>query len=192
MVAILAREAGCVAFGTARQPQLSPVQTGPTTAFLQPFYELIHQGGLEARYERGGWEVQAEAIVRGGQGATFGATTGGLGYTFREVRGSIVDFGMLAEYSYEGRDNNTFIVFQNDLFVGFRIFLNEPGQTEILTGFYVDATDGSFYIVGEASRDIDEHWEVSLGTRAYIPQRLNVLELFQYDSRIHASVRLHY
>lgn len=179
-------------FGTTRQPQLIIVDATPLAETFQPFYELIHQGGLEARYVNGGWRVQAESIVRGGQGPTFAAVTGGFGYTFYETRGSIVDFGMLAEYNYDGRNNTTFIVFENDLFLGFRIDLDEPGHTKIVTGAYVDVRDGSFYIVGDASRFFGGRWEVTVGTRVYLPQRLNILEAFREDSRIHAAVKLHY
>ena len=181
-------------FGTAREPQLLPV-LDPATMFpvaLQPLYELIHQGGLDFQYTVEGWLLKVESIVRGGQGSTFGAVTGGFEYTFYQVRGSMVDIGLILEYNYDGRDNNTFIVFDNDFFTGMRLSLSEVGSTEFLVGSFIDAKDGSVFIAAEASRRFGDNWKILLEGRGYIPQKDNIIRFFQKDAQIQVDIEFHY
>jgi hypothetical protein len=180
-------------FGTAREPQLFPDPQGsmfPTA--LRPVYELIHQGGLDFQYTVEGWLLKVESIVRGGQGPTFGAVTGGFEYTFYQVSGSMVDIGLILEYNYDGRDNNTFIIFDNDFFAGMRLSLSEVGSTEFLVGSFIDAKDGSVFIAAEASRRFGDNWKILLEGRGYIPQKDNILRFFQNDAQIQIDIEYHY
>jgi hypothetical protein len=179
-------------FGTARDPQLLPTTNAAGNPVLQPLYELIHQGGLDVQYTIEGWLLKVESIVRGGQGPTFGAVTGGFEYTFYQVSGSIVDIGLILEYNYDGRDNNTFIVFDNDFFTGMRLSLSDVGSTEFLVGSFIDAKDGSVFIAGEASRRFGDHWKILLEGRGYIPQRGNVIQFFRNDAQIQVDIEFHY
>jgi hypothetical protein len=179
-------------FGTARDPQLFLATNGAGVSVLQPLYELIHQGGLDLQYTIEGWLLKVESIVRGGQGPTFGAVTGGFEYTFYQVSGSIVDIGVILEYNYDGRDNNSFIVFDNDFFTGMRLSLSDVGSTEFLAGAFVDAKDGSVFIAAEASRRFGDHWKILLEGRGYIPQKDNVIRFFQNDAQIQVDIEFHY
>jgi hypothetical protein len=180
-------------FGTAREPQLFAVTDAGGNPFaLQPFYALIHQGGLDVQYTVESWLFKVESIVRGGQGPTFGAVTGGFEYTFYQVSGSIVDVGLILEYSYDGRDNNTFILFDNDFFTGVRLSLSDVGSTEFLVGSFIDAKDGSVFIAAEASRRFGDSWKILLEGRGYIPQASNVLRAFQNDAQIQVDIEYHY
>jgi hypothetical protein len=180
-------------FGTAREPQLFEFPPPPAIPVaLRPVYELIHQGGLDAQYTVEGWLLKVETIVRGGQGPTFGAVTGGFEYTFYQVSGSIVDIGLILEYSYDGRDNNTFIVFENDFFTGMRLSLSDVGSTEFLVGSFIDVKDGSVLVSAEASRRFGESWKILLEGVGYIPQRSNVLQFFRNDAYIKVDIEFHY
>jgi hypothetical protein len=180
-------------FGTAREPQLFGDPPGsPLPTALRPVYELIHQGGLDLQYTREGWLLKVESIVRGGQGPAFGAVTGGFEYTFYQVNGSIVDIGLILEYNYDGRDNNTFIIFENDFFTGIRLSLSDVGSTEFLAGSFIDAKDGSVFIGAEASRRFGEHWKILLEGRGYVPQKGNILGFFRNDSQIQVDIEFYY
>jgi hypothetical protein len=179
-------------YGTAREPQLFPTTNAAGLPVLQPVYELIHQGGLDAQYTIESWLLKAESIVRGGQGPTFGAVTGGFEYTFYQVRGSIVDIGLILEYNYDGRDNNTFIVFENDFFTGMRLSLSDVGSTAFLIGTFIDVKDGSVLISAEAERRFGENWKILLEGVGYIPQNGNVLEFFRNDAQIKVDIEFHY
>ena len=179
-------------FGTAREPQLFSTTDAAGNPVLQPVYVLIHQGGLDLQYTVEGWLLKVESIVRGNQGPTFGAVTGGFEYTFYQVSGSIVDIGLILEYSYDGRDNNTFIIFDNDFFTGVRLSLSDVGSTEFLVGSFIDAKDGSVFIAAEAARRFGENWKILLEGRGYIPQRSNVLQFFRNDAQIQLDIEYHY
>jgi hypothetical protein len=180
-------------FGTAREPQLFAItDAAGNPLVLQPVYELIHQGGLDVQYTVESWLLKVESIVRGGQGPTFGAVTGGFEYTFYQVSGSIVDIGLILEYSYDGRDNNTFILFDNDFFTGMRLSLSDVGSTEFLVGSFIDAKDGSVFIAAEASRRFGDSWKILLEGRGYIPQANNILRAFQNDAQIQVDIEYHY
>jgi len=179
-------------FGTTREPQLFQTTNAAGAPVLQPLYELIHQGGLDLQYTIEGWLLKVESIVRGGQGPTFGAVTGGFEYTFYQVSGSIVDIGLILEYNYDGRDNNTFIVFDNDFFTGMRLSLSDVGSTEFLVGAFIDAKDGSVFIAAEAARRFGQHWKILLEGRGYIPQQGNVLEFFKNDAQIQVDIEFFY
>ena len=180
-------------FGTAREPQLFAV-TDPSgiPIALQPVYELIHQGGLDLQYTIEGWLLKVESIVRGGQGPTFGAVTGGFEYTFYQVSGSMADIGLILEYNYDGRDNNTFIVFDNDFFTGMRISLSEVGSFEFLLGAFIDAKDGSLFLAAETSRRFGDNWKILLEGRGYVPQKDNIVRVFQNDAQIQIDIEYHY
>jgi len=179
-------------FGTAREPQLFPTANGAGALALQPVYALIQQGGLDVQYTIEGWLLKVESIVRGGQGPTFGAVTGGFEYTFYQVNGGIVDIGVILEYNYDGRDNNTFLVFENDLFTGMRLSLSDVGSTQFLVASYIDAKDGSVLIIAEVARRFGENWKILLEGRGYIPQAGNVLQFFRNDSQIQVDIEYHY
>ena len=179
-------------YGTAREPQLFPTTNAAGLPVLQPVYDLIHQGGLDVQYTVEGWLLKAESIVRGGQGPTFGAVTGGFEYTFYQASGSILDIGIILEYSYDGRNNNTFIIFNNDFFTGVRLSLSDVGSTEFLVGSFIDAKDGSVFIAAEASRRFGDSWKILLEGRGYIPQKDNVLQFFRNDAQIQVDIEFHY
>jgi hypothetical protein len=179
-------------YGTTREPQLFPAANSAGAMVFQPVYDLIHQGGLDVQYTIEGWLLKAEAIVRGGQGPTFGAVTGGFEYTFYQAHGSIVDVGVILEYDYDGRNNNTFIIFKNDFFTAVRLSLSDVGSTEFLAGAYIDSKDGSVFIAAEASRRFGESWKILLEGRGYIPQGANILEFFRNDAQIQLDIEFHY
>lgn len=179
-------------FGTARDPQLIPLPDPDNPMVFQPYYALMHQAGLDAQYTVDSWLLKVEAIVRGKQGPTFGAVTGGFEYTFYQASGSIVDIGVILEYSYDGRENGTFILFDNDFFTGVRLSLSDVGSTEFLVGSFIDAKDGSAFISAEAARRFGDNWKILLEGRGYVPQPGNVLEFFRHDSQIQVDVEYHY
>ena len=152
-------DVGLAAFhGTDREPVFVAAPDGQS---LRPLYRIITQLSADVQLTRGPWLWKGEAIVREGQGDTFGAFTGGLEYTFYGVTRSGADFGVLAEYHYDGRDEDPAIApptaFDNDIFLGGRFAFNDIDDTSILGGAIVDTENGSTAAFLEAERRLGSY-----------------------------------
>jgi hypothetical protein len=156
--------------GTSREPRLSVV-SGSAGPELRPHYDRIDQTGLDVQYTSDAWLWKFEAIGRAGHGGYFGAAVAGVEYTLYQIMESDADLGLLAEYLYDGRDENgdaPLTAFENDVFVGARLALNDEDDTTLLAGAIVDAGDRSTLATLEASRRIGSDWKIEIEARAFI------------------------
>ncbi len=168
-------------YGTGREPRLVP---NATATRLEPRYDLIHQGGLDLQYTQDAWLWKLEAIVREGQGGVFAAAVGGFEYTFFQVFESAADLGLLAEYLYDGRDEDKAppTSFNNDFFVGTRLALNDVQDTTALLGAVVDVEDRSTALFVEAERRLGDSWKLELESRLFLGvSDSNPLNAFEDD-----------
>ncbi|MEM8916527.1 MAG: hypothetical protein AAGC83_11855 [Pseudomonadota bacterium] len=146
-----------VFYGHGREPTLTPNEAGTQ---LEPSYDLITQGGVDLQYTTDAWLWKFEGLVREGQGDTFGAMVGGFEYTEFQVFDTDADLGLLAEYLYDGRDDDApLTTFQNDLFFGARVTLNDIEDTALLAGAVVDLEYGSVSGRLEAERRFGDSWK---------------------------------
>jgi len=170
-------------YGTSRDPRFM-IGIDPSPVLL-PVYDVIHQTGLDAQLTTDAWLLKLESILRSGQGETFGGLTGGFEYTLGGVFGSVTDLGLLVEYSWDSRGEAVlggdpldvsvevppnplgFSVFQNDLFVGSRLALNDTESTSLLGGAAIDLDTGSLLLILETSRRIADDWTMEIEVRAF-------------------------
>ena len=151
--------------GNSREPSFRLNRTGTR---LLPVYDLIHQVGADIQLTRDAWLWKFEGIVREGQGKTFWATTAGFEYTFYQVAHRATDIGLLTEYHYDGRDREApATAFDNDLFVGSRIALNDTADSEILLGFVIDTDQKEWTFSLEAERRLTNHVKAEIRVRAF-------------------------
>ena len=151
-------------YGTSREPRFIPSIT-PNGLVLTPFYDVIQQTGLDVQATLDEWLWKLEVIHRSGQGETFNALTGGLEYTFVGIMDSDADLGVIAEYLYDDRDDSALAIFDNDLFVGARLAMNDAESSELLFGIINDIkTNARFYSI-EASRRVGASWVLSVEGR---------------------------
>jgi hypothetical protein len=92
--------------GTGREPRFFLRLRGTERPQLLPRYDVIHQTSIDVQATTESWLWKLEAMTRGGQGDRFAALVGGFEYTFYSVFRSAADVGVLAEYSYDGRDTD--------------------------------------------------------------------------------------
>jgi hypothetical protein len=180
-------------WGTTREPRLVPRIGDEGTPELVPLYELINQTGIDLQATLGSWLWKLEAIRREGQGPSFGASTGGFEYTLWDLGGRGLDLGLLAEYLWDERGLEATTPYQNDLFVGTRLALNDAQSTQILAGLIEDLDGrGSSYLI-EASRRVGSEWVVETTVRGFssIPSN-DPLAPFNSDSYIQISVQRHF
>jgi len=150
--------------GTGREPLMIPTGTG-----LVPRYDLIRQVGLDAQYTAGDWLWKLEAIGRSGQGPDFRAVTAGFERTISGIAGSGADLGVLVEWNYDGRDPRLApaTIYNNDLFVGARLTLNDIGDTSVLAGALIDRDNGARVVTIEGQRRFGENWVLGLQGRFF-------------------------
>ena len=153
--------------GTSREPS-NFLATEPGAApgvypeELEAFYPQIVQAGLEAEYLAGDWTWKLESIYREGGPEDYFATVGGFEYTFYDMGSSGIDLGALLEVHYDQRGKEASNIYQNDVFLGGRLELNDADASRLLMGVLLDNDYGSQYWTMEASRRLGGAYRILL------------------------------
>lgn len=176
--------------GISREPRLVLNDDGSK---LIPHYDVIDQSSIDLQATYDAWLWKAEGIYRTGQGDGFAAVSAGVEYTFFGVIGEAGDLGLLAEYHYDGRDPDDApaTLFDDDLFFGARVTLNDVDDTDLLAGILIDRLSHARSFTVEADRRLTDNLSVEAELR--ISDGLTVDDP-TYGSRRddHLQVRLSY
>lgn len=150
--------------GTSREPRSIPA--GPA---LAPHYDQISQAGFDLQYAAGDWLWKLETIRRSGHGPDFWAATAGFEWTLSGLAGTGANLGLIAEYSHDGRDTALAppTIYDDDLFLGARLGLNDIGDTSLLAGALIDRETNARVILVEGQRRLGETWLLSLEGRFF-------------------------
>jgi hypothetical protein len=169
--------------GLGREPELVPAASGAAftpaasggalvpaaggTALI-PVYRAIDQAGVEVQYTVGAWLWKLEALARAGHGETFGAAVFGFERTFYQVGGSAADLGVLVEGLWDGRDAAAPpTIYDDDVFAGLRLALNDVQDTRLLAGAVIDRDDRSALVLVEAARRLGHRLTLELEARFF-------------------------
>ena len=152
--------------GTSRNPRLD---FNPATGRLDPFYPELTQGGIDLQWTSDAWLLKGEAVLGDMLGQTFASTVAGFEYTFFDVADSGWDVGLIGEYLYDDRDQSRLPVtlFENDVFLGTRITLNDIQDSEFLAGAIVDDRTGAVFASAEFQRRIGDTVLLEVEARAF-------------------------
>jgi len=151
--------------GTARIPELIPSQSNGVPV-LTPRYNQIHQVGLDVQATIDSWLLKLEAIAVSGNPEDYQALVAGFEYTFFDLfSGS--DLGLLFEYHQDTRGEFSSAPFQNDIFAGLRLGLNDEQSLELLAGGYWDIDKDSSIFRLEASRRLGSNFKVNLNAQLF-------------------------
>ena len=151
--------------GTSREPRFTLAAEGDR---LIPIYEQMTQAGLDIQYTREAWLWKFETIARHTQSDSFLAAVGGFEYSFYGVRDSATDLGILVELLYDGRDEYAPPTpFDNDVFVGARLALNDASDTSVLAGIAIDVETQETFFSLEAERRFGDNVSAELRLRAF-------------------------
>lgn len=154
--------------GTSREPRFFPGLDDESRPVLVPQYDIIHQTSLDLQVTTGGLLGKLEVITRDGHGRRFAAFVAGFEYTFYGVGGTAIDLGVLVEYLYDDRsDEAPGTPFENDLFAGTRLALNDTQDTSVLAGMIVDLDTQATFVNVETSRRFGDRWVLELEARAF-------------------------
>ena len=177
-------------YGTSRDPRLLP---SAEDAFLAPHYDLIHQTGLDLQFTSDAWLLKSEVINRSGQGDRFFALTSGFEYTFSNMFNSGVDIGIVGEYLFDERGDEATTPFEDDLFIGVRLALNDVQSTSLLVGAIIDRETGSNSVGVEGNRRLWESWTVDVEARAIIgTERTELLHGLRKDDYVQVQLARHF
>lgn len=177
--------------GTSREPRFVPSPDGDR---LLPFYEQMTQVGVDLQYTRDAWLWKLEAIGRDTKDDSFAAAVAGFEYTFYGVRESAADLGLLVELLYDGRSENAPpTAFDNDVFVGARLALNDTSDTSVLAGIAVDTETRETFFNLEAERRFGDNLSVELRLRAFASAEPgDALYAFERDDYLQLRVSWYY
>lgn len=152
--------------GTSRNPRLD---LDPGTGRLEPFYPELSQGGIDLQWTSDAWLLKGEAVIGDMLGETFASAVAGFEYTFFDVSGSGWDLGLIGEYLYDDRDQTRLpaTLFENDVFLGARITLNDIQDTEFLAGAIVDDRTGGVFASAEYQRRVGDTMLLEVEVRAF-------------------------
>lgn len=153
-----------------------------------PFYDQIDQVGLDLQLVFGNWLWKLESLYRDGTDDNFWAATGGFEYTFVSISDTMMDLGLITEYSYDDRDDDATTPFQNDLLFGLRLGLNDAASTELLAGISFDLDDSGSVLQIEASRRLTDNLKISLEAWSFFD--LEESQTYLYSIRDDDFVRL--
>jgi hypothetical protein len=177
--------------GTSREPRFAVAPEGDR---LIPVYEQMTQVGLDLQYTRDAWLWKFEAIARDIRSDSFLAAVGGFEYTFFGVRDSAADVGLLLEVLYDGRSAEAPpTAFDNDVFVGTRLALNDASDTSVLAGLALDIETQETFFNLEAERRFGDNISIEFRLRAFANSEPNeALYTLQRDSYMQLRLNWYY
>ena len=177
--------------GTSREPNFVVADEGDS---LIPVYEQMTQAGVDLQYTRDSWLLKLEGIRRETDRDTFNAAVAGLEYTFFGVVNQAADVGVLFEYLYDGRDELAPpTVFDDDVFVGARLALNDSSDTSLLAGAVIDTETHETFFNLEAERRFGDNITVDLRLRAFSnAEPGEALYSFEQDDYLQLRVSWYY
>jgi hypothetical protein len=141
------------------------------------------------QYTGEAWLWKLEAVHRHTSLEDYWAATGGFEYTFVGINDSALDLGVIGEYLYDSRGTDGLAPFQNDLFVGARLTLNDAQSSELLAGAVVDLDHSSKTFRVEASRRIGQSYKLSVEAQLFADVDVNdPLSAFEEDSFVQVEL----
>lgn len=153
--------------GIARDPRLTVDLGGEGgIAALIPNYDKIRQVGVDAQVTLGPLLLKGEAIQQWNDFEDHAAFIAGFEYTAFNIFGK-ADVGFLSEFLYDDRGENSAAPFEEDVFVGARVALNDTADTQILAGAIIDLDGDGTFVNVEASTRLGDKWRVSLDARIF-------------------------
>lgn len=136
-------------WGTSRDPTLNKSVDSDGKEVFAPYYPLVHQTATHLKADIDDTNtLKFEGVHRIGQGDVFNATISGFEHNFRQAFYSNYDLHLLMEYHYsDSKSAGALTPFENDLFIGGILFLNDKGKTWIGAGEIYDMNSPAQSIV---------------------------------------------
>lgn len=182
--------------GTNRDPILLPKEKDEKIV-LQQYYGQMEQFGVDIQATIGDWLYKFEGIHRDTKQESFWASQAGFEYSFIGVFETFADLGVLMEYSWDSRGEGSLTengaVFQNDLFLGTRLALNDAQSSELLVGISSDLDHSGTSFLFEGSRRFGDNITASLDIRLFQSSHItDQLYALKEDDHVQLSLAYYY
>ena len=146
--------------GTSRDPSFN-LGTKNGAPALIPHYALIQQLGLDLQHTGEATIWKLEVAHRRSNAENYTAAVGGFEHSL-EAFESGAELGLLGEYHFDTRGESQSAPFQNDIFVGARLAMNDEASSELLGGAFYDLDNGSTSLRLEGSRRIGDGLKINV------------------------------
>jgi len=175
--------------GTSREPRIQSRSSIFQGTRLVLRYDQIDQLGIDSQLSLGRWLLKLEALHRRGQGEPFSAAIAGIETATFAVFKTRTDISFLLEYLYDTRGPNSATPFDDDLFVGFRLNMNDAGSATLQAGLTRDLETRASALDIEASRRFWRSVSLNLRIRAFTDfQRPDPLYWVQKDDYVELTL----
>lgn len=152
--------------GTQRDPEFKTVFANDHSLVFHPYYVQMEQFGMDIQYTYEGWLLKGEAIYRKNIFDEYFSSVIGFEYSFVGILESSMDLGLLMEHLYDDRGSSQSI-FDDHLFMGLRLVLNDEQSTEILAGLIYGLDTDSQFLFCEFSRRLAQRFTIDIETRLF-------------------------
>lgn len=126
--------------GTLRTPEL---QFDPSSTSLAPNYILGQQLGFEAQYTSGATLLKLESVRTWPKSKdSYTSTILGIEHTVGDIFGLPAEASLFAEYNHDSRQNDSTVLFQNDVFLGTQLRFSNRLDTQVDLGAFFDLEYG--------------------------------------------------
>jgi hypothetical protein len=169
--------------GTARDPQFFPSVRPGGEVVLRPLYLQMAQTSLDLQATKESWLWKLELLTRDWTPGRYTAATFGFERSLYGVFETAADLGLIAEYLFDDRPaGQRTTPFEDDLFLGARLAVNDEQSTELLAGVIYDLDGEGMLASVEASRRLGSSFKLSLEARAVLKtEPTDFLHAFRQD-----------
>jgi len=155
---------------------------------LNPTYDLINQTNLELLWVRGHSLWKLEAFYQNGPEDDFFGVGAGVEREMPRIWNSKASLTFYIEGYYDGRDASAMVPiapFQQDIFIGARLAMNDVKSTEFQIRFTQDLEYDATLLDLRASRRLNSNWSMEAKLYSFLNTRDDpALGGFQDDHRI--------
>ncbi|MCP5078820.1 MAG: hypothetical protein GY951_12295 [Psychromonas sp.] len=172
--------------GTNRDPNLS---FDSNKQQLTPYYMQMTQLSSDIQVTQNEWLWKLEWLYRNTKPESYHAIGAGFEYTLVGLFESDADLGLLTEYNWDQRQDDATTPYQNDLFVGARLVLNDEDSSELLIGIARDLNYMSYSGRLQASKRIGERYKLSLEAWVFNSnEAADPLYYYQHDDMVNLNL----
>ena len=173
-------------YGHERMPRFEAlVDAAGTPVALEPHYDLINQTSVEVLRIQGDLLWKLEGLYQQSDRDSFFAFGAGVEKEWPRLGDSNVSLSLFSELYYDGRDESTGIAltpFQQDLFLGARLALNDINSTEFQVRLTTDLEYHSTLLDLRAARRLNRVWSMEASLNAFVNAKSDpALRQFRQD-----------